>query len=394
MQATHPKMLNNPLAETNPSDPIRILYVITSTDFGGTEKILKQLILNLDRDVFEPSLCSLLPFGRIVDDISRSGVRVTTLNMIESVNLFELLKGARKIARLIEEWEIDLVHSFLYRGNVIARLAKKFSKRRVVQLSGHHSVEAPPGAWKSTLAEQMTQRFSDRVVAVSHAVKRALEDRDRVPSGKISVIHNGIEIPEVMPVRLKNGELRRRFQISQDSILVGSLGRMAPVKGFKFLLEAVAGARQQGLPLYLLLAGTGPELNELKQQAETLGIGEEVKFLGLLENPALLYQEIEIFVLSSLQEAFPVVVLEAMSSGCPIIATKVGGVSEILRNNETALLVHPGSVGDLTSALTNVVGDAALRDRLASSAFRDVQNRFALSNMIENHQRLYKDLCI
>jgi L-malate glycosyltransferase len=344
---------------------INVLFVITSSDFGGTESFLLQLVTGLDRARFRPLVVSLRPCGRIADRIAECGVGVSTLEMSSRPRIRELLSGARELRRRIDGGGVQVVHSLLYRANVLAAIAARWSSTRPRMIAGQRSLTAYSG-WSAVRAARWTRRLCDRVVAVSEASRQALIERERCDPGRIVVIENGVDCQRFRP--REPDAVRRALELPSDAIVVGGIGRLSPKKGFHDLVAAVGRLLATGLPVELVLVGEGPERARLEAEARAAGLEGRVRFLGHRSDVQDLYSAFDVFVLPSYEEGSPNALLEAMASGCPVIATAVGGTPEILGDSSLGRLISPGDPEALAAALGELLEDAALRRRLGEAA--------------------------
>ncbi|HVS63818.1 MAG TPA: glycosyltransferase, partial [Thermoanaerobaculia bacterium] len=352
--------------------PITVLFVITSSDFGGTESFLLQLVTGLDRARFRPLVVSLRPCGRIADQIAGCGVGVSTLEMSSRPRIRELLSGARELRRRIDGGGVQVVHSLLYRANVLAAIAARWSSTRPRMIAGQRSLTAYSG-WSAVRAARWTRRLCDRVVAVSEASRQALIERERCDPGRIVVIENGVDCQRFRP--REPDVVRRALELPSDAIVVGGIGRLSPKKGFHVLVNAVGRLLAAGLPVELVLVGEGPERARLEAEARAAGLEGRVRFLGHRSDVQDLYSAFDVFVLPSYEEGSPNALLEAMASGCPVIATAVGGTPEILGDFSLGRLISPGDPEARAAALGELLEDAALRRRLGEQARRRVEER-------------------
>jgi glycosyltransferase involved in cell wall biosynthesis len=402
--------------------PVPVLFVITTTDFGGTESFLEQLVARLDRGRFQPLVCSLCPPGRAAQRMLDAGVPVETLGMAARPRPHQLLAAAWRLARLLDRRQVALVHALLYRANVVTALACRLSRRRPLMLWGQHSqIATSEGRWTATAA-RWTRPLADRIVCVAAAVKESLVAAERLPRDRIEVIANGVAAERYQ--RTDGRALRTRLGLAPGTLLAGTVGRLAPEKGLSHLLEAAALARARGLPLALALAGDGPDRAALERHAARLGLAPHVHFLGFQRHPETLYSAFDVFVLSSLEEASPLALLEAMASGCPVIATAVGGIPEILGHGPAGadraaadgaaaadsvaaadgipdtpldgaacgLLVPPASPGALARALGQLAAQPDLRRFLGAQARSRILAHYDLAVMVRRHEQLYLSL--
>jgi L-malate glycosyltransferase len=369
--------------------PANVLLVVTSSDFGGTESFLLELTRGLDRRRFRPIVLSLRPCGRVASEIADLGVEVASLEMSSQPRLRELLSGVRDLATRIDELEVDLVHSLLYRANVVSAIAARLSRRRPRMVAGQRSV-TPLGGAPARVAARWTRGLCDRIVAVSEAARRALIERERCDPDRILVIENGVDCGRFRP--RDPGRARRTLGLEPDTLVVGAVTRLSPEKGVSDLIEAVARVDAGAAPLELLVVGDGPERDRLEAQARATGAGDRVRFLGQRVDVEELYPAFDIFVLASYEEGSPNVLLEAMASGCPVVATAVGGTPEILGDPPAGRLVEPGDPVGMTVALEDLLRDAELRRRLGKLARRCIEEKYDVGTMIRRHEELYASL--
>lgn len=348
--------------------------------------MLRELSLRLDRDKFEPIVCSLRPAGRVAREIAASGITVFSLDLPERPGVLDLLSGIVRLARAFDEHRVDLVQALLYRANFMAPLSARLSSRRPPVVSGHRSL-APLQGRVAVFSARLTQRLASAVVANSEAVRDHIVAHEGARRERVEVIYNGVDLERFQG--RDRTEIRASLGLDDATLVFGAAGRMMPVKAYDDLLRALARIDVPGVPTMLVLAGDGDERPRLEELARQLGVEERVRFLGFRQDIADLYRAFDVFVLSSLREGFPNVVIEAMASGCPVVATRVGGVAEIVEHEESGLVVPAGAPEALGEALERLVHDPELRRRLALAGRRRVEQRFALERSIEAHERFY-----
>lgn len=367
----------------------RVLFLITSSGTGGAENLFKELTLRLDRQRIEPFFCSLRPTGSTAREIEVSGVPVFSLEMSESPNALEMIQGVSKLRSLYRVHAIDLVQTSLYRANVLAVLASVGGSSLPKVVTSQHSL-SPLSGRLAVLMTRHAHRHSDRVVAVSEAVRRYMTESEGIQHDRIVVIPNGVDTQKFQP---ENREvIRKSLGIADDELVIGAAGRLTPVKGFDTLIEAASRLHKSGISARVLIAGEGPERHHLQALISEAGLVEQIQLLGLRNDLASLYSAFDVFVLSSLREGSPGVVLEAMASECPVVATAVGGVPEIIQDRRSGLLVPPGDAESLASTLAELWGDESQRGLLARSGRVRVQQFFNLDAIADQYKRLYSEL--
>ncbi len=370
--------------------PHRLLFVITTSDFGGTESYLHRLVTGLDREKFEPIVLSLCPPGRIGREIQEKGIRVESFAMAAKPKPPQMLAAVWKLRRFLSREKIELVQSLLYRANVIAALAKKLPGTKVALVTGQRSL-IPAGRKADARLQRWTRNWADKVVAVSEAVAAELRATEKIEEAKLVVIQNGIDLDRF---RIGEAEASRRRQaaraswkVAENDLVVGAVGRLHGPKGLKYLIEAFALASSKESRLKLVIAGDGPERENLEKLAKDRGVA--VAFLGYQPDPIPLYPGFDLYVLPSLAEGSPNALLEAMACGLPSIASRVGGVPEATVEGETGLLVEPGNAPALAKTLLALSADAEQRTRLGDAARARVEEEFDLEKKVREHQELY-----
>jgi glycosyltransferase involved in cell wall biosynthesis len=291
----------------------------------------------------------------------------------------------------------DILHTHRYKENILGGAASRMSGRaRLVKTI--HGLPEPFTAWRNARARfyQMldgliTRRYYDKVICVS----REIMDIQTLRLGRERVlcIHNAIDLRTCRPI-LDRATVRRELGLENDWPTLGAIGRLVRIKGIDVLLEAGRQLRRKVPKLHILVVGEGPQAEALKRRAAHLGLEDVVIFTGFRSDIADVLAALDVFVLPSLSEGVPMIMLEAMAVGVPIVSTRVGGASEILRDGETALLVEPREPLPLASACERMLQDNVLADRLVRSARTYVEEHHSASNMAERVAELYRSLVV
>ncbi|MGB5161787.1 MAG: glycosyltransferase [Thermoanaerobaculia bacterium] len=367
----------------------RVLFLITSSGTGGAENLFKELILRLDRSRFEPLFCSLRPAGATATVIELAGVPVFSLEMSERPSAVEMIRGWSQLRSIYQTHSIDIVQASLYRANVLAPMSVQMGQDMPRIVTSQHSL-APLSGRLPSLMTRRAHRLSDRVVAVSGAVRRYMIESERIPSEQIVVIPNGVDTQRF---RLTDSRAAREsLGLSAGELVIGAAGRLTPVKGFDTLIEAVRRLHLSGARPRLLIAGEGPERKRLQALIDGAGLGDQIQLLGLREDLAALYSVFDVFVLSSHREGSPSVVLEALASQCPVVATTVGGVPEIIEDGQSGILVPPGNPQALAQRLDELLRSETNRQLVAASGRARVRDHFDLTEITHQYEALYLDL--
>jgi glycosyltransferase involved in cell wall biosynthesis len=382
---------------------LRILLVINGTDFGGTEVTLEQLARALARRGHGVEVLSLKPVGPVGERLAASGVPVTSLDMSESVGMFDLLRSSRRLARRLAARRIDVVHSFLPRANIMSRLANRLARPARPHVANEESTDFRRAHGVQWL-NRLTASWSDRILAVSPEVRDVLVGREGLPADRVEVLPKGIDVAAVDAI--VPCDLRRELGLSAETRIVCTVGRLVPDKGQVYLVRALAAA---GRPdVHLVMVGGGPEEQRLRDEATACGVAERVHLLGPRPDAVAVMKSAVLFCLPSLEEGRPITLLEAMASRLPIVATDVGSVAALVRTGETGVLLEPvqtwrpgvspdpgraaAGVAALAAAMARVLDDPAEARRLGAGARRLIEESMSVEQTVERLERLYGEL--
>jgi glycosyltransferase involved in cell wall biosynthesis len=373
---------------------VRILYIITSSGIGGAEVALWQLLRRLDRSRFEPTVVSLKTPGEIAARIRTLGIEVLSPGIGDETGAFaaiELFLEARRLPRLLGGRSFEIVHSLLFRANLLARLvAPRLGRPTLI-----NAIRVTPeeeGPWLRRV-DRLSSRRVNRFLALSATLAKNLEARLTLPPGRVRAIANGVDLGEVdRALAAARPTARRQFGLHPPEIAIVCVGRLHRQKGLVHLLGAFHALLQEQPTARLLLAGAGPDRAALSGTVEALRLGHFVRFLGTLADPWPLLAAADIFALPSLWEGMPNALLEAMAAGLPAVATAVGAVPEMVVDGREALVVPPGDTGALTRALAELAASPARRREMGALARQRVEDAYRIEATVAQTERLYDEL--
>lgn len=287
-----------------------------------------------------------------------------------------------RLARLCRREGVTIWHGHDYKSNVYGLLLKPACGFRLVTTAHGWGVDTPRTRISFALDRRL-QRHYERVITVS----ASLYDECRrlgVEPGRLSLVENGVDAAEFCPT----GEARALRTL----LRIGAAGRLSGEKGFDVLVDAFAALRGRGRAAELWIAGEGPERGALEMQIRALGVGDAVRLLGHQTEMQEFYRELDVFCLSSLREGLPNVVLEAMAMELPVVATRVGGLPDVVNVAAGGILVEPGSAPALEAALVRLLDSAVLRRRLGQRARAAVQRKHDFAASVAQVAAIYDGL--
>ncbi|MFH1097647.1 MAG: glycosyltransferase [Candidatus Desantisbacteria bacterium] len=363
---------------------VRVMHLLHSLETGGLEKGTSTLINNMNPEIFEPSICCLSGLGYSLKLIKKEGVKIFDMKTGESHEPFLFLR----LAKLFKEQRIDILHAkgwpALFDGVLGARIAGV----PVVIYSEHgKNIDDFFEIKKRRVwTRRLLAPFIDKIVTVSEDLKRGLINITRLNEKQIVCVHNGVEFPDVC---VENEQKKREIGVEQGDVLVGTVGRLDPVKNFDVFIKSAEGILKEFPQVKFLLIGDGQIRGELELLVSELGLGNHVIFLGERNDVAELLKIMDMFVLPSKSEGLSNTILEAMSAGLPVVATNVGGNSELVIDGETGILIQPGDASVLVAAISTLLRDDEKRRKMGKAGFRRAKKEFSIEKMVKSYEELY-----
>jgi glycosyltransferase involved in cell wall biosynthesis len=346
-----------------------VAHITLGLEMGGQEKLLVEFARHADRAQFALHFVSLTTRGSLARDIEAAGWPVTALEMPSGLRLRLMLR----LASFFRRWQIDVVHTHDERPHIHGVVAARVA--RVPRVIHTRHGQALRLTRRQTALVNLAAGLTDRFVCVSEDCARRTVEHG-VSRRKVCTLWNGIDLTRF----LYAGP-------SRDGPIV-TVARLSPEKDVATLLRAAANPDAAGL--HVEIAGAGPCLPELQRLAQELGVGERVRFLGEVRDVAALLARASVFVLPSASEGISLTLLEAMARGLPVVATRVGGNPEVVREGETGLLVPPHDPPALAAALLRVRQDPEWGERLGKAGRRRVEQCFDVRRMVAAYEVLYQ----
>jgi glycosyltransferase involved in cell wall biosynthesis len=347
-----------------PAPPLRLLFVINDLARAGAETQLVTLALALDPARYDRRIVVLKERNDFADALAAAGIPVVALHRRGWLDVGVAVRLWGEMRR----FRPDIVHSFLFLGNLLAAFVGRLAGVRRIVVSQRCSYDATlPPYWR--YVARLSHRLADCVLVNSRAALAEERDAGFPPS---RLVH----VPNAAPPELCPDGHGAPDRPSGRKVV--AVGQLETIKGHRFLVEAWPAVRRAHPDACLVLVGEGSAHRALAEQTRGLGVEDSVVFAGFHSPADAFIATCDVLVQPSLSEGLPNAVLEAMAAGRPVIASRVGGVPELVVDGETGLLVPPGDPGALARAIVALLDDSALRARLGTAAVRRTRTMFSL----------------
>jgi L-malate glycosyltransferase len=364
---------------------MRILQVSSASTMGGGEAHIIDLCRALAERGHEVHLAAR-PRNLLMDHLTLQPDRIHRLPLRNSVDVC----SAYQLARKIKQHRYDIIHGHVARDYLVCVMARLLSSQGRLVLTRHHYL--PIG---DNWAYKRLLRRADKFIAVSESVRQGIMTSLSLPPNQVVTIPNWIDISRFQ--ELPSGQLGRAKLGLEHPFIVGMVGQITPAKGQEEFIRAAALVSEQRDDVAFLIVGEELDTQRsytlfLQRLAEDLGVSRRLKMIGWVEDLTALFPLLNLFILPSWNEAFSLVLVQAMASGLPVIASDIGGPKQIVRQGVTGLLVPPRDVHALAAAICQVLEDSALRGRLRLAAKLEAQQRFERERIINQIEDLYREL--
>jgi len=346
--------------------------------------VLLNLINGLDKKRFNSHIFSLKG-GILKDKIDKQSCLLT---IMRPDSVFDI-KIMRRILHVIKQNHVRIVHAHGFDAGYYGAFASMFAKETSCILHYHGRY------WKQKLSRRLITQLacflSQKVVCASQSLKQDMKKVLHLPNPKMMCVYNGIDLGPGQNLSSRR-RIREEFNIEEDAVVVGNVANLYPVKGQSFLIEAAKIILGREINAKFLIVGEGPLKSKLKHQANELGIGDKVLVAGQRDDVPDILSAIDIFVLASLSEEISLALLEAMAAGKPVVATAVGGNTEVIENGVNGLFAEPCNSKELAETLLKFIQDKQLSSSIAQQASEKIKKEFNLNQMIADIEQLYQEL--
>jgi len=352
---------------------IKILHLVEDLDVGGMESVVASIARGLNKDKYDLKVWCIDHGGENAESLIRDGIDVKVLNIKSYHNPLAILK----MASLLRKERFDIVHSHGYFATTSGRIAGILA--RVPRMISHiHTIFYNLNK-RNMMIDQFLNRRSFKIVYISKAIEQSFVKAGYNTDGKATLIYNGAE-----------GEFFERKTSKDGKKIVIIVASLTIHKGHRYLLSAMKDVVEVIPEACLWVVGEGPLKSELEEEVRNLGINNNVAFLGKRNDVPKLLAQSDCFVLSSIREGVPLSILEAMASGLPVVATRVGGIEEMVIDHENGILCQDQNPEELVKGIKYVLEDSKRAKSLGLNGRRIFEEKFSQKIMLEKLDELYE----
>lgn len=367
-----------------------VMHLIASNFFGGPEKQIVEHLKILKGGRYLGFFASFQEGSKneVLNRAAMEGLRTCSVPMAGPLDF----KAQGRLCETIRENEINLLCTHGYKACVMGWKAARSNKIPIIAFSRGYTSENLKVKIYEWL-EQRILRVADGIVAVSYGQKQKLINLGIV--GKRNwVVHNAVNIDTHISddSESEKNEVFAEFGLPSRGILVVTAGRLSPEKGHRYLVDAVMKCRPINRETFYVFCGEGPCLDELKKQSQTLGIENKCLFVGFRRDLQKIFRAMDLFVLPSLTEGLPNVVLESFSCAKPVVATHVGGVPELVKDEGNGLLVPPQDSDLLAEAIKRILDDKKMRNKMGQAGLYTVKDKFGFVAQARKLEGIYSEI--
>lgn len=369
------------MPSTNARKRTKIVHLVTSLEVGGAQHNMLLGLPRLDPERYEHILVSIMGRMQMEQQFRQLGIDVHTLGLSRKTDLAVALR----LRSLLRKLRPDILHTYLIHGNILGRIVGRLVGVPVI--IGSELTIGQAGRL-GKLATKLTNPLTDAVEVNSETGGRAVVTDLGVPAEKVEVVLPGLDL-DAFSCTKNRSSIRSQIGVQEHQHLVLYIGRLRSVKGVEYGIKAFARAAEANPTLHLALAGDGEQRDYLENLAYDLGISKRATFLGERSDLPDVLSAADSVLMPSLREGFPRVAIEAMAASKPVIATKVGAISEAIIDDNSGILVVSKDVPAMSAAITHLTGDSDLQARLGANARTRVENHYSAESYVARLDEMY-----
>ncbi len=374
---------------------IKILHVITHLPIGGAQDNTLYTVELLDKEKYDISLCCNLD-GDLVERAKKiEAIKIFDIPFLcREVSPYRDIRAFLSLYKLFKEEEFTIIHTHSSKAGLLARLAAVLNKTPIVIHTIHgFAFNDFMNMFKKNFfiyVEKLLAKWTDVLITVSNLNKKKIIDLNIAHENKIKNIYSGIDLR--LFTNKRNDDFRKELNVENDHLLLGSVGRLSDQKDPIRMIEAFCIISKPFPNAHLVLVGDGELKGKILEKIDKLNLNGKVHLTGNKNNPWSVYHSMDLFIMSSIYEGLGRSITEALSCGVPVVCTDVEGVPEIVRDNETGILVPPKDSNKLANGIIRTLNDMETAKKMAEEGRRFVNDNFDVNKMVNDIDGLYNTL--
>lgn len=385
--------MKNESINVSETKKFNIVFLIDGLGWGGAERLMIPILANMDRRLFSVrvGVFQVRNGNPIADDLRALGIPVDLI----PVPYMRDLTAVSRIAAYLKDVNADLIHAQLELGDILGGLAAL--RMRLPIVSTLHTMPSQNMSLKSRMHQEVEyfclRHFFNMVISVSDEARQFHKDIGKLPDRKTCTIYNGIDLSHFPASPQSDREaVLREFNIPAAATVLITVAVLRELKGIQYMIRALPEILSVHPDLYYLIAGSGDFQSALMEEAARVGVSERVVFAGARKDVPALMSASDIFILPTLTEALPTVLAEAMAASLPILASRVGGVPEMVEDGINGKMVAPADPQQLANACTDMLRDPDALVKMGLAGRQIVEEKFNVRVQVDKLQALYQSL--
>ena len=366
---------------------MKILYVSTSTDRGGAEKALHDLVLAARTVGYDVKIISLKPIGAVGLRLQAEGFEVESFNVTDKSSAVQTAGALARLIKEIQNFQPDIVHALLYRAIQLCRQAKKHANFKLIT-TPHYDLSKKN--YFLRLWDRGLKNADDVSCAESQQTADFLLDKQKYSTDKLKIVYNGVDASYFAPDKESRTQMREKLGFTDENTVFCCVARLSPEKNHDVLLHAFSWVHAKNPSARLLLVGEGPEKEKLFNLAQQNNLAKEVIFVGEVEDTKPYLQTADVFVLPSKTESLPLALLEAGACGLPSIVSKAGDMPRVVVHGETGFVFGGTDAALLGMLMAELLQNVNLRQNMGKKARTRTKEKYPPSE--PKYLEIYKKL--
>lgn len=381
---------------------IKVAEVITRLDWGGSPDIVRIICSYLDPNLYDITLImspTKYPSVKTKEFLEKFSQKIVIIPELKrEINLISDLAALIRLYFLFRRRNFDIVHTHTAKAGALGRIAASLAGKPIIihTLHGHNFY----GYFRPVLSkiiiviERFVSHFTDKIIVLTELEKKDLLRFKIAEAEKIRLIYPGLELDRYTQANVGKVSMRQNFNIAPDEKVVGMVCRLESIKGPEYFVEAAGVVAKQFSKVKFIMVGEGSLRQRLEEQVKEARLQNKFIFTGWREDIVEILSILDILVLPSLNEAVGMILIEAQSLGVPVVATNVGGIPEVIRDNQTGILVPPANPHSLAQAINQLLADEQKRCDMAQAARIWIRDKFKAQDMVDRISDLYQELIL